>query len=602
MIRAKIYIYEDNGFKKERVEIMREKKKRLAETWILGIMMAVGMVMAAPPVTAHAEEAVGEWREEGGNLYWYENGVKQGTEGRGKEIYDPGTDAWYWLDAVDGGRMAKNKDVYLESWGGQYADRADGTGKWVRYDGNGHMVKGWDSKNETYYFDPVTGAMAKGLTEIDGKQCAFTEIEGYGITGWIQINGGDYYYEDGVRLGTEYGGQEIYDKETDSWYYLDAAQDGKKAVNKDVYQRSEAGPWAEDKKSGCGKWVRYDKNGRMVKGWDTDSRGRYYFDPTYGTMAKGKVVIDGKTFWFDNVTGILGREIGDAEGGIIDEEIKHKGMDGSIEWILKKDGELVILGVCGEEQKNGWENAGWLAYKNEITGAYVDFTGAVSLRGLFAGLEKLQYVKNLEKLDTSQVTDMSKMFYDCIRLESLNLGGFDTSKVTDMSNMFYDCRNLQSLDLKNFNTGNVTNMSGMFGGTYDIYDQYWNDLEYLDVSSFDTSKVTDMSYMFRGRHNLNVLDVSSFDTSKVTNMSCMFYGCGGLQSDGFVGFDTSNVTNMEYMFGMCAVSTLDLSSFDTRKVTDSGGMFYVCFGVKIFVGDNWNISVEPTYGATVIKK
>ena len=92
-------------------------------------------------------------------------------------------------------------------------------------------------------FDPVTGAMAKGLTEIDGKQCAFTEIEGYGITGWIQIDGGDYYYDAGFRLGTEYRGKEIYDKETDSWYWLDAAQDGKKAVNKDVYQISEAGPW-----------------------------------------------------------------------------------------------------------------------------------------------------------------------------------------------------------------------------------------------------------------------------------------------------------------------------------------------------------------------
>ena len=581
---------------------MREKKKRLAEMWILGIMMAVGMVMAVPPVTAHAEEAVGEWREEGGNLYWYENGVKQGTEGRGKEIYDPGTDAWYWLDAVDGGRMAKNKDVYLESWGGQYGDRADGTGKWVRYDGNGHMVKGWDSKNETYYFDPVTGAMAKGLTEIDGKQCAFTEIEGYGITGWIQINGSDYYYQDGVRLGTEDRGEEIYDKETDGWYWLDAAQDGKKAVSKDVYQISEAGPWAEDKKSGCGKWVRYDKNGRMVKGWDTDSRGRYYFDPTYGTMAKGKVVIDGKTFWFDNVTGILGREISDTEGGIIDEEIKHKGVDGSIEWILKKDGELVILGACGEEQKNGWENAGWLAYKDEITGAYVDFTGAVSLRGLFAGLEKLQYVKNLEKLDTSQVTDMSKMFYGCIRLESLNLGGFDTSQVTDMSNMFYDCRSLQSLDLKNFNTGNVTNMSGMFGARYDIYNQYWNDLEYLDVSSFDTSQVTDMSGMFRGRFRLEDLDVSSFDTSQVTDMSYMFFACGGVRSDGLVRFNTSNVTDMEAMFSLCGVASLDLSSFDTRKVTNAGSMFDYCFGLKIFVGENWNISVGPTFGVEVIKK
>lgn len=68
------------------------------------------------------------------------------------------------------------------------------------------------------------------------------------------------------------------------------------------------------------------------------------------------MIIDGKTLWFDDVTGIFGREISDAEGGVIDEEIKHKGMDGSIEWILKKDGELVIVGACGEEQKNGWEN------------------------------------------------------------------------------------------------------------------------------------------------------------------------------------------------------------------------------------------------------
>ena len=142
-------------------------------------MMAAGMVMVTPPVVAHAEEAVGEWHEEGGNLYWYENGVKQGTEGRGKEIYDPGTNAWYWLDAVDGGRMAKNKDVYLESWGGQYADRADGTGKWVRYDGNGHMVKGWDTdENGTYYFNPIYGTMENGKVVIDEKVLWFDDVTG----------------------------------------------------------------------------------------------------------------------------------------------------------------------------------------------------------------------------------------------------------------------------------------------------------------------------------------------------------------------------------------------------------------------------------------
>ena len=40
------------------------------------------------------------WVEENGKKYWYEKGVKQGTTGRGKEIYDPDSDAWSWLDAV----------------------------------------------------------------------------------------------------------------------------------------------------------------------------------------------------------------------------------------------------------------------------------------------------------------------------------------------------------------------------------------------------------------------------------------------------------------------------------------------------------------------
>ena len=35
------------------------------------------------------------WVEENGKKYWYEKGVKQGTTGRGKEIYDPDSDAWY---------------------------------------------------------------------------------------------------------------------------------------------------------------------------------------------------------------------------------------------------------------------------------------------------------------------------------------------------------------------------------------------------------------------------------------------------------------------------------------------------------------------------
>lgn len=59
---------------------------------------------------------------------------------------------------------------------------------------------------------------------------------------------------------------------------------------------------------------------------------------------------------------------------------------------------------------------------------------------------------------TSNVTDMSLMFYNCQSLTSVP--SFDTSKVTSMYYMFYNCQNLTSVP--SFDTSNVTDMSYMF--------------------------------------------------------------------------------------------------------------------------------------------
>ena len=305
---------------------------------MLVTVLTVIVITAAPALSAHAEETetaettemmetISEentsfyaseitqngWQEVDGKKYWYENGVKQGTEGRGKEIYDPASDAWYWLDAVQDGAMAVSKDVYQESWAGEYGDTvgADGEkyGKWVRYDENGHMVKGWQTTNAgTYYFDPTTGAMAKGITTIDGVPRTFNQENGIlAVNGFEVVDRKNYWSEDGVRQGTEGRGKEIYNPMTDAWYWLDAVQDGAVAVSKDVYQESYAGQFA-DREDGTGKWVRYNSVGRMVKGWDYSQRfdGKvYYFDPTTGAMAKGTAVIDGVTYEFDRETGVL---------------------------------------------------------------------------------------------------------------------------------------------------------------------------------------------------------------------------------------------------------------------------------------------------------
>ena len=246
----------------------------------------------ATPVKPTATPASGYtgWKTVNGKDYWYENGVKQGTTGRGKEIYDPDSDAWYWLDANQGGAKAVSKDVYQESNGS----------KWVRYDANGHMIKGWDTNDDgTYYFDLVTGAMTKSDATIDGLPCSFDTVTGIALNcAWKRINGKDYWYEGGKRQGYDpnnaaYRGKEIYDPASNGWYWLDNVQQGAKAVSKDVYQESSGG-----------KWVRYDANGQMIKGWNTNADGTYYFDPITGAMAKGTTTIDGMTYYFDPATGV----------------------------------------------------------------------------------------------------------------------------------------------------------------------------------------------------------------------------------------------------------------------------------------------------------
>ncbi len=70
------------------------------------------------------------------------------------------------------------------------------------------------------------------------------------------------------------------------------------------------------------------------------------------------------------------------------------------------------------------------------------------------------------------------------------------------------------------------------------------------------------------------IDLSNFDTSKVTNMSHMFYGMRNLISLNLSNFDTSKVTNMSHMFrDMRSLTTLDLSNFNTSKVTNMRDMF-----------------------------
>ncbi|MBQ3364019.1 MAG: BspA family leucine-rich repeat surface protein [Muribaculaceae bacterium] len=168
------------------------------------------------------------------------------------------------------------------------------------------------------------------------------------------------------------------------------------------------------------------------------------------------------------------------------------------------------------------------------------------------------------------------------------LQNLNTSQVTNMESMFYDCRILKDLDLSNFNTANVTNMAGMFA--------YCNDLTALDLSHFNTAKVTDMEGMFINCIGLTALDLSNFNTAKVTDMSGMFRYCTGLTSLDLGGFNTGNVTDMAGMFRYCTgLRSLNLSNFNTGNVTNMSGMFQECSNlVTIDVSSQWTTDAVTT--------
>ncbi len=183
---------------------------------------------------------------------------------------------------------------------------------------------------------------------------------------------------------------------------------------------------------------------------------------------------------------------------------------------------------------------------------------------------------DLSSFDTSNVTNMVGMFKKC-GAEELDLSSFDTSNVTDMGHMFYDCR-VKELDLSSFDTSNVTDMGHMFNGCLAAE---------IDLSSFDTSNVTNMVAMFKDCR-VQELELSGFDTSKVTNMTLMFARCKVQELD-LSSFDTSNVIGMTAMFEECIISKLDLSNFDTANVTSMGSMFSKCTYLNtVLVSDKWN--------------
>lgn len=199
---------------------------------------------------------------------------------------------------------------------------------------------------------------------------------------------------------------------------------------------------------------------------------------------------------------------------------------------------------------------------------------------------------DISEWDTSQVTNMSRMFYNYTHSANYafnqNIGSWVTSNVTDMSLMFRGANqfnNGDSSSIDSWDVSNVTNMSGIFARAIRFN---------KSLNSWNTSNVTNMSSVFQNCTAFNG-NVSSWNTSKVTNMALMFYFATTFNQS-INTWDTSNVTNMAAMFQSASAFNQPLNLWDVSKVSGMNSMFASATAFDQDIG-LWNTGAVTDMGA-----
>lgn len=190
-----------------------------------------------------------------------------------------------------------------------------------------------------------------------------------------------------------------------------------------------------------------------------------------------------------------------------------------------------------------------------------------NLGSFFSRATSLTEIKGLDKWDTSAVTSMNNMFGDNSALTSLDLSSWNVSKVESFDTMFYRMKSLSSINLSGWNTSSAISMRSMFDTATKL-------TTIKGLTNFNTSNVTSFDSMFRMTTSLTSIDVTGWDTSKVTDMSDMFVSTLSLNTlKGVDAFDTRELTNANSMFSNTNLNSVDLSAWNTSKLTDVTNMF-----------------------------
>ena len=214
--------------------------------------------------------------------------------------------------------------------------------------------------------------------------------------------------------------------------------------------------------------------------------------------------------------------------------------------LLSKDLELKEIYIFGPQFRNNHKN---------FTYTYENATYSITepiLLSTEVGMLLAEFRVNLNWPENSpDLEDLSHLFEDCFGLEKVVMFKWP-SNVKNISYMFRNCPSLKSvIGLERLDTTNVIDMSGVFENCHGLrnLDLHWS-----------TINVKDMKYLFSNCQSLvKVEGLPNWNTKLVRDMSFMFNECPLLNPIPKIStWNTENVVKITRMFFRCGINTISV--------------------------------------------
>ena len=175
---------------------------------------------------------------------------------------------------------------------------------------------------------------------------------------------------------------------------------------------------------------------------------------------------------------------------------------------------------------------------------------------------------------------------DANEMELIDIRGINTSRTEVMHEFFVDgAKSVRNLNIDGIDTSNVWYMAGMFA----CQDSGATPKNPIDFSKINVSKVTDISYMFF-RSNFSSIDLSSWDTKRLKYVDGLFSGAIKPKNIDLSSWDVRSLLRTNKMFASAGAEHINLSGWNSNQLTDTSDMFLDTYALQTLNLDGFNTS------------